>query len=362
MKGKAIPLSVLVVGALLVVAGVVLKFAIVPALAQFPDDVDTTRTYGGTVTILNQSVLTDPSQPPFFTDLPVISTRTVTTEEVDGRKALVRDKADLNAAPGTPIAGVRLTGFDDYYTIDRKSMQAIENFTGDDRVLPNRQGLVVGFPIGTEDRDYPGWNGDPQTPVTLKFVREEERGGIDTYVFTASSGPLAIKDPGTLGEFPNGIPREAVEPLLPALNLPSDIAAALPQLLPLLPETIPLSYTYEFEATYWIDPITGILIDIEKNDIRKAEVQGLPIPLDPIEVYNLRYTPTQESLVAAVDDAKDNGRLLQLGETTGPIGLWTLGGIAIVAGAFLLLRRRPDEEPAVEPHHVGDLAPDQLEA
>lgn len=344
-------------GGLLVVAGLVLKFAIVPALAQFPDDVDTTRTYQGTVDILNRAALEDPSQPVFFEDLPVISTRTVSTEDVDGSKALVRDKADLHAAPGTPIEGTRLTGFDDWYTIDRKTMEAAENFANDERVLPGRSGLVIGFPIGTEPRDYQGWNGDPQTPVTLEYLREEERQGIDTYVFTAGSGPLEIKDPGTLAEFPSGIPREAVEPLLPALNLSDEIAAALPALLPLLPETIPLSYTYEFSATYWIDPTTGILIDIEKNDVRKAVISGLPLDLDPIEVYNLRYTPTEESLEAAVDDAEDNGRLLTLGETTGPVGLWLLGGLLIVGGAFLLLRRSPEEQPIVEPHHVGDPPP-----
>lgn len=362
MKSRTIAISLLAVGVLLVAGGFVLKYAITPELAQFPDDVDTTRTYGGTVDILNQSALADPSQPLFFNDLPVISTRNVTTEEVDGSKALVRNQAELTAAPGTPIAGARLTGFDDYYTIDRKSMEAIENFTDSDKVIPGRSGLVVGWPIGTEARDYPGWNGDPQTPVTLEYVREEERAGINTYVFTASSGPLEIKDPGTLSEFPEGIPKEAIEPLLPALNLPPDILAALPQLLPLLPDVIPLSYTYEFSATYWVDPTTGILIDIEKNDVRKAEIVGLPIPLEPIEVYNLRFTATEDSLAAAVNDAEDNGRLLTLGETVGPISLWALGGLLLLAGAFLLRRRRPEEGPVVEPHHVGDVVADEVDA
>ena len=286
----------------------------------------------------------------------MISTRTVTTEDVDGSKALVRDKADLTAADDSQIpAGTRLTGFDDYYTIDRKTMEAIDNFTANDAVLP-REGLVVGFPIDTEARDYQGWNGDPQTPVTLVFVGEEEREGINTYVFTASEGPLPILDPGTLGEFPAGLPKETVPAIAPLLNLPPELEALIGQALPLLPDVLPLEYTYEFSARYWIDPTTGILIDIEKNDVRKAivAVPGLPLEVPPIEVYNLNYTPTAESKADAVDDAKSNGRLLQLGRTTGPIALWILGALLLVGGAYLLLRRPTERAPVIEPHHVGE--------
>ena len=163
------PRILLILGAVLVIAGLVVKFAVVPALAKFPDDVDSTRTYAGTVDILNRAELANPTGAPlFFTQLPVISDRTVKVEEVDGDQALVRDTANLVAAPGTPIEGVRLTGSDDYYTIDRVTMESGPNFPSDGRVLP-REGLVVGWPIDTEARNYMGWNGDPAQTVTLEY-------------------------------------------------------------------------------------------------------------------------------------------------------------------------------------------------
>ncbi len=355
MKSKIGPSVLLALGALLIIAGFVVKLAVVPSLAKFPDDVDSTRTYAGTVSILNRAELANPTGADLFlVGLPVISDRTVKTVEVDGDNALVQDTANLVAAPGTPIAGDRLTGSEDFYTIDRVSMEAIANFTNDDRVLP-REGLVVGFPIDTEARDYTGWNGDPAQTVTLQYAGQEEREGRNTYVFTAQSGPLPIVDEGTLAEFPAALPKAAVPALAPLLNLPPEILGALEQALPLLPDQLPLSYTYEFSARYWVDPDTGVLIDINKNDVRKAivSVPGLPIAIDPVVVYDLTYSPTKESLADAVKDAEDYGGLLTLGRTTAPIALWLVGLLLAGAGAFLLMRK-PADRLETAPHTIGE--------
>ncbi|MGI9610318.1 MAG: porin PorA family protein, partial [Acidimicrobiia bacterium] len=215
--------------------------------------------------------------------------------------------------------------------------------------------LVVGFPIDTEARDYTGWNGDPAQTVMLEYVGQEERQGRNTYVFTASEGPLPIVDAGTLAEFPPALPKAAVPALAPLLNLPDEILGALDQRLPLLPEALPLNYTYEFSARYWVDPDTGVLIDVEKNDVRKAivSVPGLPLPIDPVVVYDLNYSATEESLADAVKDAEDYGGLLTLGRTTGPIGLWLVGLLLAGAGAFLLMRK-PDERIEASPHTIGE--------
>ncbi len=286
MKGKLGSSALLSLGILLIIGGFVVKFAIVPALAKFPDDVDTNRTYAGTVDILNRAELENPTGAPlFFIGLPVVSEREVQTVQVDGDKALVRDAAQLLAAPGTPIEGARLTGYEDFYTIDRVTMEAIPNFT-DNELAFDREGLVIGFPIDTEARDYPGWSGDPAQPVTLQYEGEEERQGRTTRAFSASSGPLPIVDAGTLAEFPATFPRDAVPTIAPLLNLPESILGALEAALPLLPEQLPLDYTYEFEAKYGVDPATGVLIDVEKHDVRKAviSIPGLPLEIYPVVV------------------------------------------------------------------------------
>jgi len=361
MTGKLGSRLMLVLGALLIIAGLVVKLVVVPALAKFPDDVDSTRTYAGTVDILNRAELENPTGAPlFFTGLPVVSDRTVKVLEVDGDKALVQDTANLVAAPGTPIAGTRLTGSDDFYTIDRVTMASIDNFTDNSQVLP-REGLVVGFPIDTEARDYVGWNGDPAETVTLTYAGQEERQGRNTHKFTAQSGPRPIVDAGTLAEFPAGLPKAAVPGIAPLLGLPAEVLGALDSLLPLLPDQIPLAYTYEFSAEYWVDPLTGVLIDINKNDVRKAVVNLPPLEIAPVVVYNLNYSPTEESLAAAVDDAEDYGGQLTLGRTTAPIALWALGGLLVLAGLYFGMRKPPQMVPAT-PHRVGDLAEQPEEA
>lgn len=359
MTSKWIARLLMAVGVLAIAAGFIVKFVVVPALAKLPDDVDSTRTYAGTVDILNRAELADPTGAPlFFNDLPVISDRTVEVLETDGDRALVRDEANLLAAPGTPIEGTRLTGSVDYYAVDRVTMESIDNFTDETRVLP-REGLVMGFPIDTEARDYVGWNGDPAETVMLEYAGQEERAGRTTYVFTAESGPRPIVDEGTLAEFPASLPKSAVPTLAPALNLPDEILGALDVLLPLLPDELPLEYTYEFSARYWVDPDTGVLIDIEKNDVRKAvvAVPGVPLEIDPVVVYDLNYTATEESIEAAVDDAEDYGGQLRLGRTTGPIGLWVLGGALLLGGLYLAMRR-PPQAITTPPHEVGRPGPE----
>jgi hypothetical protein len=368
MSRRAGAITLLALGAILIAGALVLKYAIVPAVAQFPDDVNTTRTYQGTVNMLNADAVVnpDPGKTIFYENMPVVIERTVVTEDVDGQKALVSDVSAM-LANGGGIEGTRLTGSADYYAIDRKTMSSIDNFTSESAVLP-RQGLVIGFPIGTEKRDYTGWNGDAQETVTLSFVAEEERNGYDTYKFTASSGPRVIKDPGTLSEFPPGVPRDAVPAVAPLLDLPPEITTLLEVALAALPETIELEYTYEFAATYWIDPVTGILIDIEKNDVRKAyPVEGqLPIEIEPFTVYNLNYTTTPETRLAAIEDAESNGGLLNLFGTLLPIAGLIAGALATLAGGWMLLRKPsyvPVTEEAVEVGTaLGDALPEEAEA
>ena len=92
MQGKAGGVTLAVIGAVLILAAAVLKFIVVPGMAQFPDDVDTTRYYSGTLSMLNpQAVATGDLANLFMQDVPITIDRTVTTEEVDGGDALVKD-------------------------------------------------------------------------------------------------------------------------------------------------------------------------------------------------------------------------------------------------------------------------------
>jgi hypothetical protein len=268
----------------------------------------------------------------FLRDVPVTIDRHVQTLEVDGEKALVIDSAVMSSPAGS------LQAAEDVYSIDRKTMFHIANFTDDSRVT-SREGLVVGFPIGTEDADYVGWNGDTLETNTLSFVRAEEHEGLDTYYFTAASGPDLITDPGLLDSFPEALPKAAIQGMAPALGLPDEMLAQLGQMLPLLPDPIPLAYTYTYETEYWVEPDTGVLIDYAKMESRSVALNvGEPVPL--AEVMHLEYTQTADSVVDAVADAEDaGGQLFWLG-TVLPYALIVVGAILALLGIVAFSRKK----------------------
>ena len=265
MKGRALGRTGVALATILIAAGLVLLFFVIPGLAQFPDDVDSDRAYEGELAIMlnAEALATMDLANVFLRDVPITIDRNVQTLEVDGGKALVSDTAVL-LSPAGPIQSS-----EDIYTIDRKTMEHVANFTTDGRVI-ERQGLVVGFPIGTEAADYVGWNGDSLETNTVSFVREEEHEGLTTYVFAARSGPDPIRDPVLLASFPPALPKAVIEGLAPALGLPDELLGQLGQVLPALPDPVPLAYTYSYETNYWVEPRSGVLVDYSKMESRRS--------------------------------------------------------------------------------------------
>jgi hypothetical protein len=337
MRGKTAGSTALALGILLIAAGLVVLFVIIPGLAQFPDDVDSNRAYEGELAVmLNADALANLDLANIFLrDVPVTIDRNVKTLEVDGEKALVIDSAVMSGPAGP------LQQAEDVYTIDRKTMLHVPNFTDDARVS-DRQGLVVGFPIGTENAAYTGWNGDTLETNTLTFVREEEHEGLDTLVFTAASGPDPIKDPVLLESFPAAFPKAVLEGLVPALGLPDEATAQLGQVLPLLPDPIPLAYTYAYETTYWVEPDSGVLIDYNKMESRSVGLNLGEQPVPITEVMHLEYEQTAASVADAVADAEDaKSQLFWLG-TVLPYGLIAVGVILALLG-ITAFGRKPKE-------------------
>jgi len=340
VKGKAFGSTALILGVLLLAAGLVMMLVIIPGMAQFPEDVDSTRVYEGELSVMlnAEALATLDLANIFLRNVPVTIDRRVQTLEVEGEKALVLDEAVMSGPAGP------LQQSEDVYAIDRKTMESIANFSDDTRVT-ERVGLVVGFPIGTEAADYTGWNGDTLETNTLTFVQEEERAGLNTYMFTAASGDDVIKDPVLLSAFPAALPKAVIEALVPALGLPAEAIAQLGQVLPALPDPIPLSYLYSYETKYWVEPDTGVLIDYDKLESRSVAI-NLGDQLVPIaEVMHLEYVQTPASVQEAVADAEDaQGQLFWLG-TVLPYGLIAVGVILALLG-IVAFGRKPEAATA----------------
>ncbi len=350
MKGKIGALTALGLGVLLIAAGLIVKFVVVPAFAVFPDDVDATRTYEGTLEVMlnPEAIATGDLGNVFLTNLPVNINRHVTTEATDGGKALVLEDADVL------IAGQLsdLLSGDSWYTIDRRTMDHVPNFTDNSAVDNNRQGLVIGFPIGTEKRTYEGWSDYFQGLQDIKFVAEEERHGWDLYHFRARSNTAPIVDPETLAMFPPAFPKDVVLALAPTLA-PPELLGMLQQFAPALPDPVPFSYLYEYETNYWVDPATGVLIDYTKDEavvlaFESDQVPGGIVPVGP--VLGLVYQHTADSIADAKEDADDGKGLLNIFGTIVPWSAVGLGAVlALFGGYFAFVKKEEDAAPAEAP-------------
>ncbi len=341
MRSRSMGGVAVAVGVALLAVGLFVQFAIVPGRAQFPDDVERHRFYEGELGVMldAEALAAGDLANVFVRNVPITIDRLVETVDTKDGDAVVEDTSTVSGPAGPLLAS------ENVYVIDRKSMEhqsadVIAEF-GDDRVI-EREGLVIGFPIDTEAKDYVGWNGDTFQTDVLTFVGEEDHAGLATYRFSAASGPTLIVDPVVLASLPPALPKVAIEQLVPALGLPDEAVAQLAAVLPTLPDPVPLSYTYTYETSYWVEPTSGVLVDYEKMESRQValDVGGQLAPIT--EVMRLDYAQTDASIAESVADAEDAKSMLFWQGRVLPFALM-FGGLLIAgAGAVVASRsRRP---------------------
>jgi hypothetical protein len=145
-----------------------------------------------------------------------------------------------------------------------------------------------------------------------------------------------------LDDLPSAVPQLALAAL--ATNLPGDRQAALLQVLQVLPDPVPLDYTYEATTTYWVEPTTGTVVDIQRQEIRNATVTGPDgSAVGQLPVYDVATQFSDASVATAGREASDRRSSINTVGTVAPWVLGTLGLLALLAGliGLLMSRRRP---------------------
>jgi hypothetical protein len=353
MRSKTILGTVLaVIGVLLLAAAGVLYWAVVPNKAQLPSDTNTTRQYSGTAKVLvNPAALAaGDQQRGVVTNVPVQASETVKALATSGSVAQVSDTRTLTAG-GQNAGQTQAT-----YAVDRKSLEATTSHPSNWTVVP-AQGLTVSFPIPSKQQAYTGWVSDTHTTTQLKYVRQESVNGVNTYVYQAQVPDTPIKDPQILQGLPTQLPGTLIGALGSALPLPDQMKAQLAQLLPQLSgQTVPLSYTYSSTATYWVEPTTGEVVNVQQEEIRQAGL-GLPGGLSPkVPVYDVTTKGTEASVASATSDASHDANQLNLYGKTLPLIFLIVGVVALIVGILLLVmgRRRPPASVApISPISTG---------
>ncbi|MBN2302953.1 MAG: DUF3068 domain-containing protein [Anaerolineae bacterium] len=353
MNNKILGGGLLGLGVILIVIGVLLMAVIVPGMKQLPDDVDTTRLYAGTM-----PVLLNPATFEFMTDLTVDLERHFKAEDTDGDNALVYEAQTLS------VGGQSLQQIVKHYSVDRKTMEWDGNYPdswAETDGFWQREGLVMGWSMGSEEKDYVGWSDDYRATVPLTFEEKQkhDRSGLDVLYFTSESPAMEIvpEHVQAIG-LPTALPKEQFAALVQGAQVSDTLKTMLPAALRAWDEdTVPLQYFYEYEAKYWVEPETGVLIDTWKHELRKATlgpefIASIPLLQSYIEglseeeraasripIFDLTYQATDETVQDAKKDAQDAIDQINLFGTTIPIILIIIGALAGAGGAFLFTRK-----------------------
>ena len=340
MRRRTFGIVALIVGVIFVGFAPIMRWVIAPNLTVLPGDLNTTRVYTGTAAIMaNPTALSGTTVgPAILRNVPITVTHADKVLKTSGNNALVRDNRVVTM-PGFTVANLVYN-----VSVDRKNFHANQAIAG---ALP-ANGIVFNLPIGTKAHDYTAWAADTNTTVTLHYAGQGQRGGINTYMFTENVAPTRITDPQLLKLLPASATKAELLRQVPAFGFSEAQLLQLNTLMTKLPDPVPMAYTFSSQATFWVDPKTGVIVDALRHEVRTLNfVAGTTlIPLAPI--MDFTYTDTPATLKAAVNDAKDNASKMTLATDTLPLISLIAGGVLVLVGIGLVsYRRRPPAAPMV---------------
>ncbi len=189
------------------------------------------------------------------------------------------------------------------------------NVNGDSSV---QQRGYVGYvlPIGTQKQTYDVFDTNLSRPEPFTYAGTGTAGGTEAYRFTENVGPIQNGTqtvPGSL------------------VNM-SQASVTLPQY-------------YENHVTYWIDPITGALLNVTQNETLTLRDPSGTRQVLLLFSANLAATPESVDGLVAIDDSQ----LTKLGfvRTLLPLVTGIAGLILLIVGIVFVRRPRHDAEAGV---------------
>jgi hypothetical protein len=211
--------------------------------------------------------------------------------------------------------------------------------------VTQHDGLVVGFPLTPEPKDYPYWDTTTQSTATAQYLRTENHAGRASYVYEVKASG-AVKDPQILAAVPTGLPKEAL--LAFAAGLDPQVQQLLAGLAPLLPAQIPLTYAATTETTFWVDTATGVVLDVNRSQKVAADLPAQFAQLGLPTEINLELAYTADTVSKASADATEAANGLRLIGTIVPLALLGLALIVLLVTLVMALRRRGRQTPPAD--------------
>jgi hypothetical protein len=295
-------------GAFALVAAALLRFYAYDQLAVAPKDQEsTTVLVGPDATIFDTSVLEEVQ-----TDLTITAYTVgdVEAAEEEGDDVVVwnTSSSTRNSDDVQLSASVERIAFDPFTA---ESVDCCGTFISDtegEETPITRSGLLAKFPFGTEKRTYDWWDDDLGEAVPIDYVETEEIDGLETYKFEQTIEPTVVDTQ----EVPASVLGEDAEG-----NLPAD-------------------FTYSNVRTLWVEPVTGVIIKRQEQQLNTIQYQGE----DRVTTTEATVGYDEETVQNNIDEYGGEATKLKLVHTTGPLILVILGLVAIVIGSLLVLRNR----------------------
>lgn len=382
-------------GAILLGLGIVLLVATVlwmtvglGALLKIPTGQDATSYCTGDATFYINPVTQQPLPAGQTLKLPLEVTRRVFTVdgETTGDKIVFQEEI-------SSTMGVQTLQRTSLFVLDRKTSINVADDRAYDWVETNkvdRSGTYYPLlPMDTaKDGDYSVWKGETGMGVSGAFMEEKVVDGVKLFVF---GGPVdrapVVPAYVQMSGFPESISFTALAQQLKAAGFDAEafMAIALPRMTPedqqtlaqVTQQPIPLTYYWDVYQVVGVEPFTGLPMDIleTKEDLSMSPdlsglaplfnvlmkyssdpvlgpylqqlttLQGVMASAGPSKIFNLDYQQTDESVQELADLTKPNINKIKLGKTYLPIAGFALGGLLLIAGIVMVLKKKK-ETPA----------------
>jgi hypothetical protein len=324
-----------IAGVLSIASGAYLTLYAYPAAASLHADSGSNTTLTGTA-----AVVTDPTTMERVTDVPITG-HIQTTVVPNGRHTVVTQSQGMQREDGTPV-------YVGSHTWSMATRTAFGEMTlpGDPAGTSAPQGVTVAWPAGVTCTSYPVWIASAQNAVNARCSGTQDRDGLSTLRFTAQVSDRVVTDPIELAI----LPKHATLPqLITAAKGTPSLEATLQDAIKtgLIKDGIDLKYTYQANLTWYVDPVTGRVVDSQAHEMRTAW-SVMAIGSQPIGiVLDTTLRPTAASVSAAVAAAQHEGSQLNLvGHDTSDllVGLGYVFFLLALPVQFLSWRQRRQEK------------------
>lgn len=320
-------------GALLLVAAIMIPTYTVSRLAKTPLDLEittvATNVPGAPSEVLDSKSLTSPTgAAKVDTNVPLFSQRFLTVEDPsDASEMTIQAGQTLRRTDKQGDTGL-LTALVDRVTIDRKNGMPVDAVDGGPNgsiaatvdkkgaaVMEPVQhtGLQYRFPIGTEKKTYPYFDVNVRKTFDINFVEETEINDMKVYHFQQT---IPVTDLSTVVNSPTN------KLALPAEKWGVDGGDT--------PITMTRFYTDTRDV--WVEPKTGTVI---KGGEQIHQFYARDAAKPEVTVLNAHLVFDENTIESQISVAKTNIDKLSLYGRTLPIVFGILGAIALIAGLVI---------------------------